>query len=240
MDPETTYHDEIPTADEFWAEIETVLARHCDTHDHIDDSLRSYLGLLEAHHQEYVTSDDHLGHCAYLLYASPLFTQHATYIRQQLVYCLLQEEDINVLRIAVTFLLADARENEPTFEMLNREGTFPRLVELIAHPREHEEHIHRTLMELMYEVARIQKISNEDLCKSGQSSSDSQLVTVEGFRLIRSTACINDDFIGGLFDIIEQVSHDVSDPYHYPVIRVLVGMLLNEQQNYTDWGYSLF
>ena len=163
METETTYHDEIPTADEFWAEIETVLAKQCETHDHIDDSLRSYLALLQGHQQNYITSEDHLGHCAYLLYASPLFAQHAAYIRQQLVYCLLQEEDINVLRIAVTFLLADARENEQTFEMLNREGTFPRLVELVAHPREHEEAMHRTLMELMYEVARIQKITNDDL-----------------------------------------------------------------------------
>jgi hypothetical protein len=79
------------------------------------------------------------------------------------VYCLLQEEDVNVLRFVVTFLLADARENEQTFDMLNKEGTFPRLVELIAHPREKEEHMHRTLMELMYEVARIQKITNDDL-----------------------------------------------------------------------------
>jgi len=166
MEAETTYHDEIPTANKFWAEIEAVLAKQCETHDHIDDSLRSYLALLQAHHQEYISSDDHdhLAHCAYLLYASPLFAQHAAYIRQQLVYCLLQEEDINVLRIAVTFLLADARENEQTFEMLNKEGIFPRLVELVAHPREHEEHTHRTLMELMYEVARIQKITQDDLC----------------------------------------------------------------------------
>ncbi|KAK5937575.1 pre-rRNA processing [Knufia obscura] len=203
MEAETRQHDEVPTADEFWAEIESVLAKQCETHDHIDDSLRSYLALLEAHHREYVDSDDHLAHCAYLLYASPLFTQHASYIRQQLVYCLLQEEDVNVLRIAVTFLLADARENEQTFEMLNKEGTFPRLVELVAHPREHEEQMHRTLMELMYEVARIQKITNDDL------------------------TCINDDFVCGLFDIIEQVSDDVNDPYHYPVIRLL--LVLNEQ-----------
>ncbi len=166
METETTYHDEIPTADEFWAQIVAVLAKECETHDHIDDALRSYLALLEAHRQEYVTSDDHLGHCAYLLYSSPLFTQHAAYIRQQLVYCLLQEEDISVLRIVVTFLLADARENEQTFEMLNKEGTFPRLVELIAHPRENEEHMHRTLMELMYEIARIQKVTNDDLSAS--------------------------------------------------------------------------
>lgn len=33
---------------------------------------------------------------------------------------------------------------------------------------------------------------------------------------------VDDDFIRCLFDIIEDLSFDVTDPYHYPVIRVLV------------------
>lgn len=33
---------------------------------------------------------------------------------------------------------------------------------------------------------------------------------------------VDDDFIKGLFEIIEDLSYDASDPYHYPVIRVLV------------------
>jgi hypothetical protein len=33
---------------------------------------------------------------------------------------------------------------------------------------------------------------------------------------------VDDEFIKSLFDIIEDLSYDASDPYHYPVIRVLV------------------
>ena len=33
---------------------------------------------------------------------------------------------------------------------------------------------------------------------------------------------VDDEFVKGLFDIIEDLSYDVNDPYHYPVIRVLV------------------
>lgn len=153
---------DVPTADEFWERIEACLAESCANHTDIDDALRSYLALLDAHYDHFITTEDHLGHCAYLLYASPLFANHATYIRQQLVHCLL-EDDLSVLRLSVTFLLSDARENDKTFEMLNNEGIFPRLVELIAHPREHEQHLHRMLMELMYELARVQKIKNDDL-----------------------------------------------------------------------------
>jgi hypothetical protein len=37
---------------------------------------------------------------------------------------------------------------------------------------------------------------------------------------------VDDDFIKGLFEIIEDLSYDASDPYHYPVIRVLVRICL--------------
>jgi hypothetical protein len=33
---------------------------------------------------------------------------------------------------------------------------------------------------------------------------------------------VDDDFVACLFQIIEELSDDVDDPYHYPVIRVLV------------------
>lgn len=33
---------------------------------------------------------------------------------------------------------------------------------------------------------------------------------------------VEDDFIESLFRIIEGHSDDVDDPYHYPIIRVLV------------------
>lgn len=35
---------------------------------------------------------------------------------------------------------------------------------------------------------------------------------------------VDDEFIMGLFEIIEDLSYDVNDPYHYPVIRVLVSV----------------
>jgi hypothetical protein len=35
---------------------------------------------------------------------------------------------------------------------------------------------------------------------------------------------VDDDFVTYLFQIIEELSDDVDDPYHYPVIRVLVSV----------------
>jgi hypothetical protein len=33
---------------------------------------------------------------------------------------------------------------------------------------------------------------------------------------------IDDRFVCQLFELIEELSNDVNDPYHYPIIRVLV------------------
>lgn len=110
-----------------------------------------------------------------------------------------------MLRVAASFLLADAKQNEATFELMNKEGTFGRLIDLISDPKQQNEEaeVHRSLMELLYEMSRIQKITTEDLLR------------------------VKDEFVTYLFDIIEQISGDVHDPYHYPVIRVL--LVLNEQ-----------
>lgn len=72
-------------------------------------------------------------------------------------------------------------------------------------------------MELLYEMSRIQKITNDDL-----STSTPPPAISSNLRLTSTTACITDQFVCSLFDIIEEVSDDVTDPYHYPVIRVLV------------------
>ena len=61
-------------------------------------------------------------------------------------------------------MLFDGRENEKTFEMMNSEGAFPRFIDLIASFQRHEEEgLHRLLMELLYEMSRIQRIKLQDI-----------------------------------------------------------------------------
>jgi len=81
---------------------------------------------------------------------------------------------------------------------MNREGCFPRLVDLIKQGEMGDARLHRLLLEVLYEMSRVQTLSVADL--SG----------------------IDDGFIKYLFQIIEELSDDANDPYHYPVIRVLV------------------
>lgn len=35
---------------------------------------------------------------------------------------------------------------------------------------------------------------------------------------------VDDEFVKCLFEMVEEISYDANDPYHYPVIRVLVSL----------------
>lgn len=83
------------------------------------------------------------------------------------------------------------------------ESCFPKMVELVNGRRDDDRRLHRLLLELMYEMARIEQLRVADLL------------------------CIDDNFVIYMFQLIEGLSDDVDDPYHYPIIRVL--LVLNEQ-----------
>lgn len=229
-----TQHEERST-DNVWQQVQDILSRDCSQEDHIDDILRDYLALLDQYDDQ-LQSEPALNHCAYLLYSSDLYNANTDYIQRQLAYCLLQEVDtlntqvddssdnqrdhsVCTLRLIVTFLLGSIDGQQQTIHLLSEERIFPGLTELIAHPQKHDSHTHRMLMELLYEMARRHEITIDDLGEPPFMLSLCICLT-----LTVLSACIDDDFVQTLFQVIEQASEDVQDPYHYPVIRVLVGL----------------
>lgn len=70
-----------------------------------------------------------------------------------------------MLHIVAAFLLFDGRTHDSAFEMLKAEGVFPRLVELIRDKRDDDSGLHRLLLELLFEMARMQRMNRGDLCE---------------------------------------------------------------------------
>lgn len=186
-----------------YSELQTVLSAPCDTHEIIDDSLRSWLHLVSTCRDEFLDSEDDVANCSQLLLDSQIYGTHKEYVRIQIIYSLLQEDDSSSLNVIANFLLLDGRTDEATFKQMIEEGCFPKLVELINERRDDDRRLHRLLLELMYEMARIERLRVDDLL------------------------CVDDNFIIYMFQLIEGLSDDVNDPYHYPIIRVL--LVLNEQ-----------
>lgn len=133
--------------------------------------------------EEYLPSEYEIARCSYQLLESPLYKANRGYVRRQMLYCLLQvrhgmvrgrerrladeeqEDEPDTLHITAAFLLFDGRGHEATFEMMQNEGAFPKLVDLVRENREDDLALHRLLLELLYEMSRMQRLTREDLGK---------------------------------------------------------------------------
>ncbi|KAL8915574.1 MAG: hypothetical protein Q9171_000139 [Xanthocarpia ochracea] len=222
------------------SELDDIVAAQCQSHGLIDDALRSYFTFISNYKGmdgprnkaklehvlmvilgDYLHTEYDIARCSLKLLESALFSAHRDYVRRQVIHSLLEEDSPDTLHLIVALLLFDGRDNEATFEMMNEEGVFLRLVGLIYKRKDDDAGLHRMLLELLYEMSRIQRLRIQDLsaywrCPPTASANwKPRLVLIE------------DDFIRYLFEVIEGLSDDVNDPYHYPIIRVL--LILNEQ-----------
>ncbi len=180
-------------------EIDACVSAECESHETIDDALRGWLELTSTLRDRSPRSQEDPIVCAQMLLDSQLFQQNSDYVRTQLIYSLLQEDEAGPLHAITSLLLLDGHYDESTFPRMVHETCFPRLVELIkARTDDEDPRLHRFLLQLMYEMSRVERLKPEEL------------------------KLVDDDFIHSLFRIIEGVSDDVHDPYHYPTIRVLV------------------
>ncbi|MCJ1261690.1 hypothetical protein MMC22_001556 [Lobaria immixta] len=189
--------------EQFWEELDDIVSVHCQSHELIDNALRSYLAFTSEYKSEYLKTEHDLARCSFRLLESQLFAAQKDYVRMQMVSSILQEESADVLHLIVAFLLCDGRQNESTFFLMNEIGVFSRLVELIESGKEDESGLHKMMLELLYEMSRIQRLQVEEL------------------------VLVGDESIMYLFTLIEELSDDVNDSYHYPLIKVL--LVLNEQ-----------
>ncbi|KAI9809600.1 MAG: hypothetical protein M1825_000032 [Sarcosagium campestre] len=184
-------------------EIGKILSTPHESHELTDAALRAYFQTVSGFRRDFIYSDHDTSSYSRCLLRSALFEAQQDYCRQQIIYSLLQEEAPKLLYVIASVLLIDGRENEATLEMMNRERVFPRLLELIHDTRWTNGILRRRLLELLYEMSRIQRLRLDEI------------------------SLIDDAFITSLFETIEEVSDDVDDPYHYPVIQAI--LVVNEQ-----------
>lgn len=179
-------------------DLDRCISSECGDHEALDDTLRSWLDLATKLRDRLYESQDDFMICARMLLASDLYRINKDYVRTQLIYSLLQEDERGSLHAIASLLLLEGQQDDATYPRMIKEACFPRLLELIYERREEDPQLHRLLLELMYEMSRVERLRLDDL------------------------VAVDDGFVHYLFRLIEEVSDDVHDPYHYPTIRVLV------------------
>ncbi|KAF4589340.1 Phospholipid:diacylglycerol acyltransferase [Ophiocordyceps camponoti-floridani] len=191
-------------AGSLWTELGVLLSSTCETHESIDDALRGWLDVATQLRVHAPDSQDDVVGCAQMLLECRLFQDNKHYVRTQIIHSLLQEDDDGFLHAIVCLLLLDGQSDESTFPRMLDEACFGRLLELLNTQRDDADpRLYQLLLQLLYEMSRVQRIDADDLM------------------------LVQDDFVHSLFQDIEGDSNDAHDPYHYPTIRVL--LVLNEQ-----------
>lgn len=191
-------HGVVQLTDTPSSELEGAVSVSCTTHEQIDDTLRSWLHLVSTCRDRFLQYEDDVASCSQHLIDSQIYSQNKDYVRTQIIYSLLQEDEFASLHVIANFLLLDGRNDDTTFRQMIEAGCFSRLLDLMKECRDQDRRLHRLLLELMYEMSRIEHLRLEDLMH------------------------VDDTFVFYLFQLIEALSDDANDPYHYPVIRVLV------------------
>ncbi|EPS39128.1 hypothetical protein H072_7061 [Dactylellina haptotyla CBS 200.50] len=190
---------------QFWDEIDHILNTPCPTQHDIDVQLRSYLRHISSDGDEHLQSEYNVAKCGFSLLESKVFLEHKSYVRRRLVGRFLKEpSNSSRLHVVTSALMYDGVDNPKTFEMMLDQSAFERVIDLIWKDVNKENFgFHKLLLELFYEMCRIQRLRPQDL------------------------EILQDDFIKYLLDQVESERGDPDDPYNYAVIKVL--LVLNEQ-----------
>lgn len=230
-----------------YVELGEIVGSPCDAPQRIDSSLKAYLSFVTdfqgtpifssgnptalsraeplALVDEYLGSAADWARCSYTLLDSPLFSSDKAYIRACLIGRLREDDSKPLIYLTSMILLLDGRENEQTFKLMQAEGLFPRLLQLIVKKKAPEDSNCRNhLFNVLYEMIRIQRLRWEDLGRAllpfiNEGSRDRGILDTD--LVSEEVAAIDDGFVSYLFELVEEQA-EIHDPYHYVVIRVLV------------------
>ena len=91
---------------------------------------------------------------------------HEDYVLRQIIHSLQDTDtDTDTIFFATNFLYVSVGTTESAAELLVGLGAVTRLVDLIADPRRKEDKaLQSVLLDLFFEIARIQQLKPDDLC----------------------------------------------------------------------------
>ncbi|KAJ7050443.1 hypothetical protein C8F01DRAFT_1068001 [Mycena amicta] len=227
----------VDTAQQFWSELEDILEPPRDevpTLERLDSTLKHYLGLCSAYHEQYLQSPMQLEHACNLIAESELFAFHSERMCDIIVEDIRSNTDPHAQLISYHVLLCHGRRRADFFRSQKRwVPLFPLLMDHV-------------LIEIDSDV--------EDLYFSGagpggsstlaQSSAGIVPIPIEGklralcVRLlyevcrvqkfsVQDLRIFDDAFIDYMFDLVEQTRHMQDESFNYAVIKLIVA--LNEQ-----------
>ncbi|KAK9473723.1 uncharacterized protein V1510DRAFT_402013 [Dipodascopsis tothii] len=202
---------QLENREQFWEELDGILTQQIHSASLIEAAVRTFLRFVGKHMDQFLAADEDLAQCGLRFIGSPVFVKHRGQVRRRLITKMVGGEcDARTLLMIGVVLLLDGRQHVDTFEMMEEESACRLMVDVLWRTRETDPRLHSIMLELVYELCRVQRLQRADL------------------------EAISTDFIEFLFQTIERNDDYERDPYSYGLIRVL--LVLNEQYMLSGQG----
>lgn len=190
---------------DFWTKLLDIVSVKTHSYPVVESALKDYLLFATKHLSDFLVSDNDLFRAGYKLTTSPIFTLHKAFTRRKLIAMLtLADEYSDLAAVVSLILLIDSDSHPATLEMMQEENACHALTRLLlTFTKTSALRLRRVLLELMFEMCKIQRISISDLEN------------------------ISDRFIDSLLRTVVNADRDDTSLYDASVMKVL--LCLNEQ-----------
>jgi hypothetical protein len=190
---------------DFWTKLLDIVSVKTHSYPVVESALKDYLLFATKHLSDFLVSDNDLFRAGYKLTTSPIFTLHKAFTRRKLIAMLtLAEEYTDLAAVVSLILLIDSDSHPATLEMMQEENACHALTRLLlTFQKTSALRLRRVLLELTFEMCKIQRISTSDLEN------------------------ISDKFIDSLLRTVVNADRDDTSLYDASVMKVL--LCLNEQ-----------
>jgi len=218
-------YEEVQDAQQFWDELEELVCRDQSTLRLVEQAVRTFLSFAAMFRDDYLLSEEDVTRCCYLLLESPLFLNHKGLVRRRLCSHFVKDSRNSRACYLIAFLLIlDGKSYHKTLELLLSEGAFPLLCFLIMQSRSIDARLHSTLLDLLYEMCRIQRLGLRDLAGMDESFVsflfglvETSMEDEDDVGPIRAVLVLNEQYmVAAHAEVVEDVAEDGESPEPIP------------------------
>lgn len=214
--------DEDMSDSDFWTKLFDIVSVKTHSYPVVESALKDYLLFATKHLSDFLVSDNDLFRAGYKLTTSPIFVHHKAFTRRKLIAMLTLAEEYTDLAAVVSLILLIDSENHPaTLEMMQEENACHALTRLLlTFQKTSALRLRRVLLELMFEMCKIQRISASDLENISDKFIDSLLRTVVNAdrddtslydaSVMKVLLCLNEQYMIAAYDEDEETSFNSS------------------------------
>lgn len=200
MDHDIAY--EVEDEAQFWQEVDDIVRPLSTTPDAITSMVNNFISFVSQFGAEYLDADADVETCCDRLLSSDYFRDNAEQVRAAMIEYKPESDKIAKCYVNLYLLLLDGRRHSRTFKLVKRANMVPVIAKLAKEQQADGLRFTRLALTSLYEISRMQKLSEDDM------------------------RCFDEEFIWFLLRTVE-LARDDEDPYSYRCLKVIVSV--NEQ-----------